>query len=1040
MLAGIQDTKEKGRPNPVASNAPGFRTAINAIQMISDSHQRSTLGPASSPFWKPENGIIMVSGDDLRRPKTYVSQSLKIKAGKPALDALPAKRRKLYREQKGDSLSRPFQASSTTAACLRHTAASQTDEHDCFRTSQEENEEFRIVATPFSVPVEAISEEVPLATESARGKEVASLNTVDASSRTQLPVSDRVKMSIEDRKEALEHDDSDDVVVPSTFEAVNLLPTGPQSHRIPDTASIRDPPPTAADRAGGSLDPIFGTQVFFPGSESCTQVDVPAQEVEADDDERDHDEDVFINSCIFLDTVYPPWRLSPLATNQKTSMQTSLVAADADHGSDGLENVPSFGSAITKMSDLPTQTMSTADFDAGSLKSQRDGSARHRESQQSSCRFQRGATPPEVSSLPHPTDIVLPRGAGLNNTAQSGVRKGVPPTNFEIIRRLHATLLSQTTDGPNNHLLTSHTTASPAPLIAATSSIASPPQHPSPSLPQPSPPHSSNQSKNSDPPLTITALSDMTEDSIQNFLVVIMQIEPVHEIEIQKGQLAGQKRVLASVLIGDETRDFVPVTLWGRKRAGWVERMRVGDFVYLAGIDCHLSFAESLRNKSTDDVPANRGFDVTNDLVQSLHRTPKMRALLQWAVRQRIFFFSSPRRRLEPTGASQSLPHKSVKDFTTSNELIHFRGRVLSRFRTHPPTRQKCEALPFSTFWEIFLIDEESQLTTLRVTELEKKVAIDEDVFWDVMDDVDEEGLIGGEAPGRVVEFLFVRVRRDAKRETHFLEATPETQVKKVLTGMVSEARFVVTEHMRSGVIRELSVPFTDVDTLLTSKYTGFAKLEANLIEIIFSAPQNDSSSGDREASSALHPPHITSPFVTIACTRCQQEVQPMFDPNPVYRCKSRCCLLERDQKLEWTYRKAVVRLSSVGMTDWKSDLNSHPSSSLEDVSGFGKVVKSGGILEASVPVGMLDKLLGRVVAPQSLAAPANTAARSEQQRISHASLRALDRIESVLRRLTDGRQGALLEVWVYTKVEVDENGFVRRRCAVVGDVGFVDR
>ncbi|KAJ3299309.1 Shieldin complex subunit 2 [Borealophlyctis nickersoniae] len=399
------------------------------------------------------------------------------------------------------------------------------------------------------------------------------------------------------------------------------------------------------------------------------------------------------------------------------------------------------------------------------------------------------------------------------------------------------------------------------------------------------------------------SLSDVSDGASCNILCVITQVNPVQDISISKGKNAGQSLSLASVLVGDETASFFPITLW-RNQALWVERLSAGDVVCFRGV-----WGASLLRKTVEEL-----YPVSDRIAQA---TNWIRVCWGLTINSDDCFGGQMIKHFYKSTGWQRIVAKEVANILgdvnsrfvnvrafEDGTIINFRGKTMSDVLP----RKVPLSQPGTSGWEISLLDSKSDRTVLRIpspepqwtSQLRKNI-------------------------GRVFEFKAVRVVWNRMEDMYCLVANDSATICLVPPDQVPPDKFV-------GNPDQQFTAFASIADLLGSNFSGLGTVCARVLGLriqSFSRPR-----GYRWTSTDLFS------LVTCYCTTCKTEAY--LDKSHVvaiWRCST--CPLSQ-QRLEWTFPKATLELSS------------------------GAGFRSGAsTIEATVEFGNLERVLGGTLSPR---------------------------------------------------------------------------
>lgn len=159
--------------------------------------------------------------------------------------------------------------------------------------------------------------------------------------------------------------------------------------------------------------------------------------------------------------------------------------------------------------------------------------------------------------------------------------------------------------------------------------------------------------------------------SLVNICVVVLQVNPIKEIQIKSGHNAGQFIPLSSIIVSDTTKTHFKLTLW-RQASSWTEKIVAGDIIVATAIRIEkwrdeyigqTTFNSSFYNLHQPQKPLS---DAWLQIVAQCH----LDKLMTWASNMYGYLF-----RKTPT--SPSVKYTRISEFQ-NNTLVHFRGVLKS--------------------------------------------------------------------------------------------------------------------------------------------------------------------------------------------------------------------------------------------------------------------------------------------------------------------------------------------------------------------------
>lgn len=170
----------------------------------------------------------------------------------------------------------------------------------------------------------------------------------------------------------------------------------------------------------------------------------------------------------------------------------------------------------------------------------------------------------------------------------------------------------------------------------------------------------------------LSHLSECTKiRSLVNLCVLVLQVNPVKEIQIKSGRNAGQFVPLSSIIVSDSTKSHFKLTLW-RQASGWTEKIVAGDIIVATSIRI-----ETWRDELIGQTTFNSSF-------YNLHQPQKPLAsawlqlisqdrldtLVEWARKSYGYLFRK-------TSSAPVPKYTRISDLQ-NNTLVHFRGILRS--------------------------------------------------------------------------------------------------------------------------------------------------------------------------------------------------------------------------------------------------------------------------------------------------------------------------------------------------------------------------
>jgi len=157
-----------------------------------------------------------------------------------------------------------------------------------------------------------------------------------------------------------------------------------------------------------------------------------------------------------------------------------------------------------------------------------------------------------------------------------------------------------------------------------------------------------------------------------NLLAVILQINPVKNLQIKKGPNVGENMSLSSILIGDESYEYFKVTLW-HDASNWIELLAIGDVILLKNITLKIFKSEKIGQTTATSKLFNfhrptKPYPVHwNDLIC----LRKLEAVTNWINKKHKYLYKQS---MKKPGNDYVISFNDV----ISNTLMSFSGVIVS--------------------------------------------------------------------------------------------------------------------------------------------------------------------------------------------------------------------------------------------------------------------------------------------------------------------------------------------------------------------------
>ncbi|XP_028407002.1 shieldin complex subunit 2-like [Dendronephthya gigantea] len=170
-----------------------------------------------------------------------------------------------------------------------------------------------------------------------------------------------------------------------------------------------------------------------------------------------------------------------------------------------------------------------------------------------------------------------------------------------------------------------------------------------------------------------TKLADCTQHrSTVNVFVVVLQVNPIKEMKINSGFSCGQFVKVASVLVGDPTKEYFKLTFW-RKTAEWVNSLKEGDVLVVKRLKVEKwnqeFYGQSGYGTTLVNLQRDKGCRVPAQWLTIVGQT-EAKSLLKWLKRKHSYLMS------RQTLACEDVKLQTSRQFK-ANTLVHYRGKIV---------------------------------------------------------------------------------------------------------------------------------------------------------------------------------------------------------------------------------------------------------------------------------------------------------------------------------------------------------------------------
>ncbi|XP_032235417.2 shieldin complex subunit 2 [Nematostella vectensis] len=164
--------------------------------------------------------------------------------------------------------------------------------------------------------------------------------------------------------------------------------------------------------------------------------------------------------------------------------------------------------------------------------------------------------------------------------------------------------------------------------------------------------------------------------SLSNIICVVLQVNPIREIQMKSGVNAGRFVALSSIVVADETKPYFRLTLW-REASKWAERVKTGEFIVMTSVKIEkwkdeyigqTTYQSSLYNLHQPEMP------LPSDWLKLVSQT-RIDQLMSWARRSHRYLFS--------LSYPVEVRHRSI-DELRGNSLVHFKGKLVKILYQNP--------------------------------------------------------------------------------------------------------------------------------------------------------------------------------------------------------------------------------------------------------------------------------------------------------------------------------------------------------------------
>ena len=172
---------------------------------------------------------------------------------------------------------------------------------------------------------------------------------------------------------------------------------------------------------------------------------------------------------------------------------------------------------------------------------------------------------------------------------------------------------------------------------------------------------------------SLTNLVDCTiKDSVVNIFFVVLQVNPLQEIQIKSGINAGSFVSLSSIIGADESKSLFKITLW-REAAYWTEKMNPGDFMIATSIKI-----QKWKQEFIGMTMSQTGFFNLHQPVKQLSsgwlrvvKQQRLNDLFEWTK------IMHPDLIHPITKVKENVQFAKISDFR-DEQIVHFRGLLIA--------------------------------------------------------------------------------------------------------------------------------------------------------------------------------------------------------------------------------------------------------------------------------------------------------------------------------------------------------------------------
>ncbi|XP_031561539.1 shieldin complex subunit 2-like [Actinia tenebrosa] len=389
--------------------------------------------------------------------------------------------------------------------------------------------------------------------------------------------------------------------------------------------------------------------------------------------------------------------------------------------------------------------------------------------------------------------------------------------------------------------------------------------------------------------LTYLAQCNKLKDLV-NICVIVLQVNPVREIQIKSGRNKGEYIPLSSIIVADVSKSHFKLTLW-RQASRWTERIVPCDIIIATSIRI-----ETWRNENIGQTTFHSCFYNLHQPVKPLSRDwlhlvsqERLNELLKQAGQDYGYLF----RNTLPVDRQQ-VKFARISEMK-NNTLVHFRGflrkvEVMTNKSTDGTYKFGHQRLP-----KIRIIFAESPDEEIIVSLWGRQAE------W--LNDLRT-------AEGTVWELQYLTAKHDASSESMVLHTTPKS-TKSKLTEENLEAKRLLS-IFGDFFFSEVKT-FKSIKELLEAKFSGSAEISGFISTIVFYSDTNEAlnikSPQDAEALNEWLPR-----LTFIGCALCFRTLTK--DKNQIYGQCKHCVHHKPDYtyRIERFYRNCTVRIKDSGV------------------------------------------------------------------------------------------------------------------------------